>query len=55
MRSRISRRLLPLILVLLSVMILGATLPAEGKGGFCPGACSERLDSWDSFDSVTFE
>ena len=55
MRSRISRRLLPLVLVLLSVMILGPTLPAAGKGGFCPGVCGERLGSWDSFDSVTFE
>lgn len=55
MRTRISRRLLPVFLALLAVTVLAAAGPAEGKGAFCPGACAERLSTGDSFDSVTFE
>lgn len=55
MRTRISRRLLPLVVALLAVTVLAAAGPAEGKGAFCPGACAERLPTGNAFDSVTFE
>lgn len=56
MRSRISRRLLhPLVLCLLAAALAATSLPAYGKGGFCPGLCGESFRTETSFDSVIFE